>query len=354
MTQVNWEKAVALARQLQVDMGGALIMALCYLGDRLGVFQALADGRPLTVRELAERTGLQERYLLEWVSALAAAGYLDYDPLTATFRISPEQALVLLDESSPLYLAGTYIYAIACIRQLPALMEAFQRGGGVPFAQFGPEIVEGIEKMFRPGYERSVVQSWLAAVPDVEERLRQGGLAAEVGCGAGQALVPVAKAFPNSRFVGYDIDAYSIQRARARAREEGLEERLHFEQTPAQAMPADGRYDLVMAFNCIHDMADPKGALAAIRRSLKPTGAFLWSEAKASDRLEENATPMGRLLYAASCMHCLTVSLAGGGLGLGTVVGPEKARELALEAGFSSFQVLPVEHPFHRLFLLRP
>jgi len=224
----------------------------------------------------------------------------------------------------------------------------------VPFSEFGPEIVEAIERLFAPGYEMAVARQWIANVPDLFRRLEEGALVAEVGCGAGQALIPVAKAFPRSRFVGYDVDETSIARAREKARAAGLEERVTFQLCPAEAMPQDGRYDLVMAFNCIHDMAHPRAALRAIRGALKGDGGFLWSEAKVSDRLEENVGLFGRLIYGASAMHCLTVSLAGGGEGLGAALGPEKARQLAQEAGFSSFQVLPVDHPYHRLFLLRP
>jgi ubiquinone/menaquinone biosynthesis C-methylase UbiE len=190
-------------------------------------------------------------------------------------------------------------------------------------------------------------------VPDVHTRLLAGGEAAEVGCGSGQCLIPVAKAFPNSRFTGYDVDRGSIALARQRSAQEGLADRVRFEQVPAEHIDAPERCDLVMAFNCIHDMANPRGALRAIQRTLKPTGALLWSEGKASDRLEENLTPWGRSLYGASTMHCLTVSLAHGGEGLGAVVGEGRARELALEAGFASFARLPLENPVHQIFVLR-
>lgn len=350
---LDMEKVQRLARQVGVDLGGAHIVALAYLGDRLGLLRELAKGEPLTAAELARRTGLQERYVREWAAALAAAEYLDYCPQDGTFRMTPEQRLVLADEHSPVFLAGGFQYAIACIRQLPRLMEAFRKGGGVPFADFGPEIVEAIERLFQAGYELAVPGQWIPAVPDIHRRLREGAEAAEVGCGAGQALIPVARAYPNSRFVGYDIDPTSVELARRKAEEAGVADRVTFVLAPAEEMPDRDRFDLIMAFNCIHDMANPRGALAGIRRAMKPSGAFLWSEANASDRIEENIGPMGRLLYGASTMHCLTVSLAHGGEGLGSVVGEETARALALEAGFSSFQRLAVEHPYHQLFLLR-
>lgn len=342
-----------LVEKTQADFAGALLSALGYVGDRLGLFRAMAEAGPVTASELAVCAGLNERYVREWTAAMTAAEYIDYDPLTACFSLSPEQASVLADPRSPFNMTGTFLYAQACVRQLPALMDAFRHGGGVPFADFGPEIVEAIERMFQAGYEAAVASQWIPALPDVHARLQSGGEAAEVGCGAGQCLIPVALAFPRSRFVGYDVDRPSVDRARQKAVEEGVEARVSFEIVAAEEMPS-GRFDLVMAFNCIHDMVNPRGALAGIRQALNPGGAFLWAEADASDRLEENITPRGQALYAASLMHCMTVSLAHGGAGLGTVVGEETARALATEAAFSMFEVLPVHHPYHRLFLLRP
>ena len=351
--QPDLGKAAALARQIVVDMGGAHLVALAYIGDRMDIFQAMADGAPLTSQHLATRTGLNERYLREWASAMAAAQYIDYDPEKSTFRLTPEQALVLLDERSPFFLAGGFQYAQACIRQLPGLMDAFKNGSGIPFAEFGPEIVEAIERLFAAGYQTLVATQWIPAVPDVHERVKAGGEVAEVGCGAGQSLIPVANAFPNSRFVGYDNDPTSIKRATRKAVEAGVSDRVSFELVAAEDLPSDRRFDLMMAFNCIHDMVNPRGALAGIRRATKATGALLWSEANASHRLEDNINPMGRLLYATSTMHCMTVSLAHGGEGLGSLIGEAGARTLAEEAGFSSFERLPIENPFHQLFLLR-
>ena len=251
------------------------------------------------------------------------------------------------------FMGGGFQYAVACYRQLPRLMEAFQHGGGVPFTDFGSDIVEGIERLFRAGYEEWVAQEWIPAAPDVHRRLTDGGEAAEVGCGAGQCLIPVAMAYPNSLFFGYDIDQLSLERARAKAVRFGISNRVTFERIAAEDLPHVDRFDLVTAFNCIHDMAHPRAALAAICRIVKPSGSFLWSEAHAGDRLEENLTAQGRTMYAASTMHCMTVSLAQGGEGLGSVIGPAKARGMAAEAGFTRFYELPVQNPVHRIFVLR-
>ena len=347
------KNAAALTRQVGVDFGAALAVALAYVGDRLGIFKAMADGAPRTSPQLAASTGLNERYLREWAATMAAAGYLDYHARDETFRLNPAQALVLAHEDNTFFMGGGFQYAVACFRQLPKLVDSFQHGGGVPFSDFGGDIVEAIERMFRAGYETWVAPEWIPAVPDIHQRLRDGGEAAEVGCGAGQCLIPVATAYPNSRFFGYDVDQLSIGRAREKAVRAGIANRVACERIAAEDLPFADRFDLVMAFNCIHDMAQPRSALAAIRRIVKPTGAFLWSEAQAGDRLEENLTPQGRTMYAASTMHCMTVSLAQGGEGLGVVIGEAKARRLAHEAGFTRFERLAVKNPVHQIFVLR-
>jgi len=353
MSEAERDQTRELARQVGVDFGATLTVALAYIGDRLGIFRAIAENGAMTSAELAHRTGLNERYLREWASTMTAAGYIDYNPSDRKFALNQAQRTVLLDEWSPLHMTGAFQYAITCIRQLSPLTEAFRHGGGVPFADFGPEIAESIRRMFQAGYEAWVVSLWIPAVPDVHSRLVARGEVAEVGCGSGQCLMPVAKAFPNSRFTGYDVDPRSIALARQRSAQEGLADRVSFEQVPAEDIVDPDRFDLVMAFNCIHDMVNPRGALRAIQRALKSAGALMWSEANASDRLEENLNPWGRSLYGASTMHCMTVSLAHGGEGLGTVVGEGRARELALEAGFSSFARLPLENPVHQIFVLR-
>jgi SAM-dependent methyltransferase len=355
MTQEKFDRsrAAALARQVGTDFGAALTVALAFIGDRLGLFSLLATGEPLTSVQIAQRAGLNERYVREWASTMAAAGYLDYQPTNAAFLMTPEQAMVLAREDNTFFTAGAFQYAVACYRQIGKLKEAFRDGGGVPFADFGPDIVEAIERLFHCGYEAWVADQWIPAVPALKAKLDAGAEVAEVGCGAGQCIVPLAAAYPKSSFTGFDVDAASLARARAKAANRVGTDHLAFAQVPAERIPDADRFDLVMAFNCIHDMANPRGALAAIRRALKPAGILMWSEADAADRLEENLTPIGRTMYAASSMHCLTVSLAHGGEGLGSVIGEGLARDLANEAGFASFERLPVKNPFHQVFVAR-
>lgn len=347
------ETARELARQVGVDFGAALTVALAFIGDQLGIFRAIAEGGAMTTPRIAERTGLNERYLREWAAAMAASGYIDYNPADRSFSLNPAQRTVLLDERSVFHMTGAFQYAVTCIRQLPRLSTAFREGGGIPFADFGPEIAEAIRRMFQAGYETWVAQQWIPAVPEIKQRLLDGGEAAEVGCGGGQCLIPVAKAFPQARFTGYDVDRGSILHAKERVLKEGLQPRVTFEQCPAEQIGAADRFDLVMAFNCIHDMANPRGALRAIREAIKPDGVMLWSEAKASDRLEENLNTWGRSMYGASTMHCMTVSLANQGEGLGSVIGAGLARELAREAGFATCEPLGVDNQVHQVFVLR-
>ena len=344
--------AMRLQAQLAVDFAGALTSALAYIGDRLGLFRILADGKPRTSETLAEEAGLAERYVREWASALVASEYLTYDPETNTYRMAAEEAAVLVDADSPFYSAGSYLYAQACVRQVAPLMDAFRNGGGVSFTDFGPEISEAIEKLYANGYRDAVANQWIPAVPGLVERLERGARVADVGCGGGRALISVASRYVSCRCTGYDLDPTSLERARVAAAQRGLADRVAFELRAAEDLPQDTAYDLIMAFNCIHDMAQPAAALRGIRRALATDGWFLWSEAPASDRLEENTGLLGRSLYGASCMHCMTVSLVNGGAGLGTVVGEGTVRRLASEAGFSSCEVLPVEHQLHRIYAL--
>ncbi len=346
-------RAAALSRQVGTDFGAALTVALAYIGERVGLWRAMADGCSRTSAHIAEKTGLNERYVREWLATMAAAGYVEYGPADATFRMSREQTMVLAADNNTFYTAGAFQYAVACYRQIDRLTQAFRSGGGVTFADFGPEISEAIERLFRAGYEAWVAREWIPAAPGLKARLESGADVAEVGCGGGQCIVAVAAAFPNSRFTGYDLDATSIGRARARAAALNFGDRLAFEQTAAENIDGADRFDLVMAFNCIHDMANPRGVLANIRRVLKPSGVLMWSEADVADRLEENLTPAGRSMFGASTMHCMTVSLAQCGEGLGVVIGEKLARALALEAGFSGFERMPVKNPFHQIYLAR-
>jgi 2-polyprenyl-3-methyl-5-hydroxy-6-metoxy-1,4-benzoquinol methylase len=350
---MNEQKVGELAFRVVGDMGGAFTMALGYIGDRLGLFKAMAGAGPMTSEQLAEKTGTNERYVREWLRAMVASEYLDYDPGAGRYAMTDEQAFVLANEDSPMFVGGGFHLTTPTIMNTPKVMEAFRSGGGVSYSEIGEEIPEAIERFFRPGYLNFLTGDWLAKVPGLVEKLKAGAKVADVGCGCGQSTVAMAKAFPNSEVVGIDYDERSIERAQRLAKEGGVRN-AEFVAAPAQEVASRGeKYDLVCSFDCVHDMVDPKGTLRAIREALKEDGVYLWSEPNASANPLENRNPVGRAFSAISPLHCLTVSLAHEGEGLGTVIGEDGARRLAEEAGFSSFEKLPIENPFNQFFALR-
>jgi 2-polyprenyl-3-methyl-5-hydroxy-6-metoxy-1,4-benzoquinol methylase len=348
---LNMTQVQELAFRVVGDMGGAFIMALGYIGDRLGLFKALAGAGPVTSAQLATKTGLNERYVREWLRSMVACEYLDYDPSSERYVMTTEQEFVLANEDSPMFVGGAFHFTAPSILNTPRIMEAFKKGGGIPYSEIGEEIPWAIERFFRPGYINFLAREWLAAVPGLIPRLEQGVTVADVGCGGGQSTVTLARAFPNSSIVGIDYHEPSIQRARELAAEQGAGN-VEFVAAPADKLPGDRKYDLICSFDCIHDMVDPLATLKAIREALAPDGVYLWSEPNTSDQAHENRNPVGRTFHAISPLHCMTVSLAYNGAGLGTVIGEAGARRLAEQAGFTSFERLPIENPFNQFFAL--
>ncbi len=339
-----------LALRVVGDMGGAFTMALGYVGDRLGLFKAMAGVGPLSSTELAGRTGLNERYVREWANAMVAAEYLDYDPASKKYVMTEEQAFVLANEDSPMFVGGAFHFTTPSVWNVPKIMDAFRNGGGISYSEIGEEIPPAIERFFRPGYLNFLTKDWLGAVPGLTARLEAGARIADVGCGRGQSTVTMAKAFPKSTVLGIDYHGPSIERARALAK--GLSN-VEFVQASADQLPRDKKYDLICSFDCIHDMVNPRGTLRAIREALADDGVYVWSEPNASEKPHERRNPVGKVFSSISPLHCMTVSLAHNGEGLGTVIGEAGARELAKEAGFSKFEKLPIENPFNQFFALR-
>jgi hypothetical protein len=303
------KKVEALAFRIVNDSGGAYTLALAYIGDRLGLFKAMSGAGPLTSTELARKTGLNERYVREWLKSMVASEYLDCDPATGRYVMTPEQAYVISDEESPMFCGGVLHLTTPTVLNVPKVMEAFKNGGGVPYDQLGKEIPEAIERFFKPGYLHQLADVWLAAIPGLKDKLQQGGTIADVGCGCGQSTVALAKAFPRAKILALDFDASSIERARALARREGAKN-VEFVVSPAEKLPADRKFDLICTFDCIHDMVAPRSALGAIRAALADDGVYLWGEPNASDNPLENRNPVGRCYQAISPLHCLTVSRA--------------------------------------------
>jgi SAM-dependent methyltransferase len=336
------------------DASATFVNILCVIGDRLGLFKDLARHGPATSAELAMRAGIQERYAREWLSALASAGYLEYDAADRRFRLPPEHAPVLAQESGPVFFGGVYHMIPALVGSLDRLTEAFRRGGGVSQADYDPRLWEGMERFTASWFENLLLQQWIPAAPEVQAALERGALLADVGCGRGRALIKLAQAFPRSRFVGYDLFEPVVRTAATNAQAAGVADRVRFEQRDiSQGIPE--RYDVVTTFDVVHDAVDPLGMLRAIRHALRPDGTYLCLEFNCSDTLEENAGPIGAFLYSCSVLYCTTTSLAGGGEGLGTAGLPEsRLRELGTAAGFSRIRRLPLENPFNTLYALQP
>jgi 2-polyprenyl-3-methyl-5-hydroxy-6-metoxy-1,4-benzoquinol methylase len=348
---MNMKKVEELAFRVVGDMGAAFTMALGYIGDRLGLFKAMSESGSIASAGLAERTGLNERYVREWLRAMVANEYLDYDESSERYLMTREQAFVLADEDSPMFVGGALHFATPSIWNTPKILEAFRSGGGISYSEIGEEIPCAIERFFRPGYVNFLTQYWLPAVPGLVSRLEKGARVGDVGCGRGQSTVAIGKAFPNSKITGIDYHAPSIERARELAAEQGVAN-VNFIAAAAEQISEQGAFDLICSFDCIHDMVDPVGTLKAIRNALAPDGVYIWSEPNVSDQAHENRNTVGRAFHSISPLHCMTVSLAYNGAGLGTVIGERGARSLAQEAGFSSFQKLDIENPFNQFFAL--
>jgi 2-polyprenyl-3-methyl-5-hydroxy-6-metoxy-1,4-benzoquinol methylase len=349
---MDQQKIEALAFRVVGDMAASFSMALGHIGDRLGLFRTLAGAGPVTSEQLASKTGLNERYVREWLKAMVAAEYIDYDPARGRFLMTPEQEYVLANDDSPVSAGGPLQFTTPTVLNTPRIMDAFRNGGGVSYAEMGEDVTEGIARFFGPGYTNFLVNDWLAAVPGLTERLQGGIHVADIGCGCGVSTVTMATAFPRSRFLGLDADPGSIDRARRLAAERHVRN-VHWVATPAHQLPSAPTHDLICTFDCIHDMVDPRATLRAIHGALAADGVYLWSEPNASDNPLENRNPVGKAYACVSPLHCMTVSLAHGGEGLGTIIGEQGVRELAREAGFSRVEKLAIDSPFNQFFALR-
>jgi 2-polyprenyl-3-methyl-5-hydroxy-6-metoxy-1,4-benzoquinol methylase len=349
---MNPKKVEELAFRVVGDMGGTFTMALGYIGDRLGLFKAMAGEGPMRSANLAARTQLNERYVREWLRAMVAAEYIEFDVNTDMYWMSEEQAYVLVNEDSPMFTGGIFQLATPTVWNVPRIIDAFRNGGGIPYSEIGEDVCCGIERMFRPGYVNFLVKEWLGAIPGLNERLECGGKIADVGCGAGQSTVTMGKAFPKAKLTGIDFHGPSITRARKHAADAGLKN-VTFLQAPAHELPAAEPFDLICSFDCIHDMVDPRATVRAIHKALANDGVYLWSEPNATDNAYQNRNPIGKAFHSISPLHCMTVSLAFNGAGLGTVIGENGARALAKEAGFTRFERLPIQNPFNQFFALR-
>ncbi|MFI5317291.1 MAG: class I SAM-dependent methyltransferase [Myxococcota bacterium] len=356
MAQLDPEKLKATLGLIFSSLGGAMTSAMICLGDRLGLYRALADGRALTSAELAAATGLKERWLREWLYQQAAAGVLEHRG-GERFALSAEGAAVLADEGHPAFGAGFFSHLPQTLAVLDQLPEAFRSGVGLSYDAFGPEGAAGIERAFAPWFRSLLVPMALPRLPGVVDALKRGADAADVGCGAGVAVLEMAKAFPASRFHGYDISQHALGRARENQARAGVSN-AWFHDARSESLPADASLDFVTAFDCLHDMAHPERVLQAVRRSLRPGGVFLICDIKARDSFDENVrrNPMAAMMYGSSVLTCMSSALSEpDGLGLGTLGFPESlARKMCAEAGFSRFEPIDFDHPVNAFYVVRP
>ncbi|MET0542365.1 MAG: class I SAM-dependent methyltransferase, partial [Variovorax sp.] len=317
------------------------------------LYKAMADSRPVTPAQLAERTSTDERSVREWLNAQAAGEYVVYDAETETYTLPAEHAVVLAVEDSPVFLPGAFELMAGAVRDEPRVTESFRSGAGLGWHEHDEGVFHGCERFFRPGYQHHLVQSWIPALDGVADKLRAGVRVADVGCGHGASTLIMAEAFPSSEFVGFDYPAQSIEQATARARAAGLDDRVRFEVAPAQGIPG-GTYDLVCTFDCLHDMGDPVGAAREIRRALADDGTWLIVEPFAGDSVEENLNPVGRIYYAASTLLCTPASLAQDvGLALGAQAGEARLRDVVTRGGFTHFR-RATETPFNLVLEAQP
>ena len=349
--QIDQGKLEAFLGKVVTDFGAALSSSLVYIGQKLGLYKALAEAGPSTPAELAGRTGTQERYVREWLVNQASGGYVEYDPAGGKFSLSPEQAAALADEESPAFVGGGFYLVKAMSNAVPRIVEAFQQGGGILWGEHDPDLFVGVERFFRPGYRVHLVNDWIPALTGIEEKLKAGGAVADVGCGHGASTIIMAQAYPDSRFHGFDNHAPSIEHARRAAEEAGVADRVTFEVSTADAIPA-GPYDLVCFFDCLHDMGDPSGAARRAAKVLAEGGSALIVEPMAGNSVEENINIVGRTFSAASTLCCTSNSLALGGPALGAVATEDALREVVTGAGFREFR-RATQTPFNRVFEAR-
>jgi SAM-dependent methyltransferase len=349
--QINEDKMNAFLGKVVGDFGASLSSVLGYIGQRLGLYQALAESNGLTPAELADKTGTTERYVREWLINQASGDYVYYDPATGKYSMLPEQAVALTDEESPFYVGGGFYVVKAMMNAQPRIADAFSNGGGMLWGEHDPDLFIGTEKFFRPGYTAHLVNEWIPSLTGVKEKLEAGAKVADIGCGHGASTIIMARSFPRSRFFGFDNHEASIEASQRKAAEAGLSDNVDFSVASASEIPG-GDFDLVCFFDCLHDMGDPYGAAKRAFEILKPDGSCMIVEPMAGNTVEENFNIVGRTFSAASTLCCTANSLALGGPALGAVASEDAIREVMLSGGFTEFR-RATETPFNRVFEAR-
>jgi SAM-dependent methyltransferase len=349
---LNMDKLNAFVGQFVADLGAAVHTGMVVIGEKLGLYKALAT-EPMTPAQLAAKTKTDERYLREWLGSQAAGGYVSYDEKSGQFSLTQEQAFTLANEDSPAYLPGAFELALGSLNAVPRITESFRTGAGMGWGEHTEGVFHGCEKFFRPGYAANLVSAWIPALHDVKGKLEAGARVADVGCGKGASTILMAKAFPKSRFVGFDYHDKSIEAARESAKRNGVADRVTFEVAKAKEFPGRN-YDFVTVFDCLHDMGDPIGAGAHIRQSLAKDGTCMIVEPFANDNLKDNLNPVGRVYYSFSTLLCTPCSRSQEvGLCLGAQAGEARIRDVVTSAGFNRFR-RATETSFNIVFEARP
>jgi SAM-dependent methyltransferase len=352
-TEIDEVAVGEFMHQFITDLGAAQHAVTVVIGDRLGLYRALADVGPAGEREVADAAGTDERYTREWLNAQAASGYCEYDPVSGRYWLTPAQRACLADENSPTFLAAGMFLPAAAFKDEEKLAEVIRTGSGFGWGEHHHDLYGGVERFFRPGYAANLVSSWLPALDGVVDSLTAGATVADVGCGHGASTILMAQAFPNSTFVGFDSHAPSIAAARAAAAEAGVSDRVRFEVASAQDYPGTG-YALVCIFDALHDMGDPVGAARHIRSSLAADGTWLLVEPMAGDSVAANINPVGRLFYSASTVICTPSARSqAGGWALGAQATDHQLLAITAQAGFTRFR-RAVDTPVNRIIEVRP
>lgn len=347
--KVDSDKLNAVIGKVVTDFGATISAGLAVIGDKLGLYKAMADGEPVTPEELAQRTGTDVRYITPWLINQTAGGYVEYDPQSKKFTLPLESALALATEgNNPYFVVGGFELFVALLKAEPRIEDAFRTGAGMTWGEHDHGLFEGTERFFKPGYLGNLVASWLPALEGVVPKLEAGAKVADVGCGHGASTIIMAKAFPNSQFWGFDNHAPSIEDARKEAAEAGLSDRVKFEVAGATNFPGEG-YDLVAYFDCLHDMGDPVGAIRHTAQALAQNGTALIVEPMAGETIEGNINPVGRIFSAASVLVCSPNAIATGDTVLGTIATEKALGDVVRKGGLSRFRRV-TETPFNRIF----
>jgi len=346
------EKAKAFTERVFADVAGAMTAGMAFIGTKTGLFRAMAGRGPIRLAEVVSASGLHPRYVEEWLKGMTCAGYLEYDPSAQTYCLPEEHAYMLASDGTDHFVGGLFCMAPVLLRTAPQVAEAFASGGGVRFEDFGTDGIASLDLINRGQYEHRLTSYWLKTLPHVVRRLEEGGRVLDVGCGAGRVCMAFAKEFPRATVVGLDRDAESIRQANAAAAAAGLADRIRF--LAAAASDCETGFDLITVCDCIHDFASPEQTLREIRALLKPEGTLFIVEPKVADRLEDNLNPVATMFYGFSIFHCMTQSLAAGGPGLGTCLGPARTEDLVRSCGFRRFERLEIRSSVNLFYAAYP